>query len=185
MSNKIHEIFSRVGSALFISGLNHSHSGNMSLRCCEKIYITWTGSMKGFLKKSDILCVDLNRPSPLDAAASSEINVHRAIYRFTGVQAVIHTHPPITTALAFRRAKIIPMDVEGRITLPGIPVLKYRKPTASEELGNKLPPLLKKHHSVIIKGHGVFSAGNSLEDAFHYASLTEHISKIIYYAMLT
>jgi L-fuculose-phosphate aldolase len=68
--------------------------------------------------------------------------------------------------------------------MPKIPVLKCLKATASKELEKNLPPLLKKYRSAIIKGHGLFSVGQSLEEAFHYATLTEHIAKIIYYTKI-
>lgn len=181
MSNKILEKFQLVGKALFTLGLNHSHSGNISFRKNDKIYITRRGSMKGFLKSSDIICLSFNK-SPKDCLASTEVNVHKAIFRNTPARAIVHCHPPIATALSLIRKEIIPLDVEGRIALPKIPILKCLKATASRELEENLPPLLAKYHSVIIKGHGIFSIGASLEDAFHYATLTEHIAKIQYYA---
>ena len=180
LSNKIAELFRQIGSALFIRGLNHSHSGNLSIRIGNKIYITRRGSMKGFLKRNDIICTGI-KPSPKDKLASTEINVHRAIYNTITAGAIVHCHPPITTALAFSRNEIIPIDVEGLISLPKIPVLECIKATASKELEEKLPPLLHKYKSVVVKGHGIFTVGQTLEDAFHYATLTEHISAILYY----
>ncbi|MEW6027626.1 MAG: class II aldolase/adducin family protein [Planctomycetota bacterium] len=175
------KIFRQIGNALFISGLNHSHSGNISLRTGNKIYITRRGVNKGFLTKKDIVRTGMNK-SRNDYLDSTEVNVHRAIYRATPAKAIIHCHPPIATALSLSRKEIIPADVEGRIALPKIPVLKCQKATASKELENNLPPLLKKYHSAIVRGHGVFCIGQSLEEAFHYATLTEHIAKILYYA---
>jgi L-fuculose-phosphate aldolase len=178
--NHIQRKIQLVGNALFTLGLNHSHSGNISFRKGRKIYITRRGSMKGLLEPADIICLGLE-DSARDKIASTEVNVHKAIFRNTQANAIVHCHPPISTALSLIKNKIIPLDVEGRIALPKIPVLKCLKATASKELENKLPPLLEKYRSVIIKGHGLFSIGESLEEAFHYATLTEHISKIIYY----
>jgi len=180
MSNKILEKFQLVGNALFIMGLNHSHSGNISFRNGNKIYITRRGSMKGFLKSSDIIRIGWEK-SATDNLSSTEVNVHKAIFRNTSALAIVHCHPPIATALSLLRNEIIPIDVEGRLALPKIPVLKCRKATASKELEENLPPLLGKYHSAIIKGHGLFSVGQSLEEAFHYATLTEYIAKILYY----
>jgi L-fuculose-phosphate aldolase len=180
LSNKILMKFREIGNACFTTGLNYSHSGNISLFINNKIYITRRGVMKGFLKGNDIVCVKTCK-SNNDYLASSEIGVHRAIYKATDAKAIIHTHPPITIAMAFIKNQIKPIDLEGKIILPTIPVLKCRHATASRELEEKLPPLLKKYHSVIIKKHGVFSIGKSLGEAFHYASLTEYVSKVLYY----
>lgn len=177
------KIFKQIGNALFISGLNHSHSGNISLKTGDKIYITRRGVMKGFLRKEDIIHTGIKNTWN-DYLDSTEINVHRAIYRMTSSKAIVHCHPPIAIALSLIRNEIIPIDVEGLIAMPKIPVLKCLKATASKELEQNLPPLLKKHQSVLIKGHGLFAVGQSLEEAFHYATLTEHIAKILYYTKI-
>jgi len=181
LSNKTFKIIHQIGNALFLRGLNHSQSGNISMRIGNKIYITRRGSMKGFLEKSDIVTVGM-KESANDKIASTEMIVHRSIYNQTDAKAIIHCHAPITTALAFSRDEIIPMDLEGSIALPKIPVLNATHATASKELAEKLPPLLIKYHSVVVKGHGIFTMGEKLEDAFHYATLTEYISTILYYA---
>jgi len=161
-------------------GINTSHSGNISLRRGDIIYITRRGSMKGFLTNKDIITIGL-KPSIKDSAASTEAIVHRSIYLNTNAKAVIHTHPPIATAFSFRNSEIKPIDLEGSLLLPRVPVLNCLKPTASKELADKLPQMLKKSPSVLVKRHGLFCIGQTLEDAFHYTSLTEHAAKIIYF----
>lgn len=181
VSTKITKVFQQIGGACFIRGINTSHSGNISMRSGNVIYITRRGTMKGFLGAKDIITVGI-KPSARDAEASIEVAVHRAIYRHTTARAVLHTHPPVATGLSFRRTEIRPIDVEGSILLSKIPVLNCRQATASKELANKLPVLLKKYPAVIVKRHGLFCIGRSLEEAFHYTTLTEHAAEIIVYA---
>lgn len=181
VSTKITKVFQQIGWACFISGINTSHSGNISVRSGNKIDITRRGSMKGFLTARDIITIGI-KPSRADKHASTEANIHRAIYQNTNARAVLHTHPPIATGLSFRQSDIRPIDVEGSILLPQIPVLKCLKPTASRELATKLPVLLRKYPAVLVKGHGLFCIGATLEEAFHHTTLAEHAAKIITYA---
>ncbi|MFH1228178.1 MAG: class II aldolase/adducin family protein [Planctomycetota bacterium] len=180
LSTKIVKEFQKIGQAAAQMGINTSHSGNISMRQGKTIYITRRGSMKGFLTSKDIITVGL-KPSAKDSLASTEVIVHRSIYLNTNAKVVVHTHPPIATAFSFREKEIKPIDLEGSLLLPRVPVIECLKPTASKELASKLSLMLKKSPAVLIKRHGLFCIGQTLEDAFHYTSLTEHAAKIIYF----
>ena len=49
-----------------------------------------------------------------------------------------------------------------------------------DEVAKKMPELISKYKAVVVKGHGVFAAGKTLEEACMYLSVTENASKIIY-----
>ncbi|MCL2389244.1 MAG: class II aldolase/adducin family protein, partial [Elusimicrobia bacterium] len=122
MSKKIIDEIIFCGKLLYEQGLNHSHSGNLSIRAGDKIFIKKRGAMLGHLKQSDIVKVNL-RDNKLDSEASVEVNVHRAIYLgCPEVSAVAHAHTIYATALSFKLKEIIPADSEGKLYLPHIPV---------------------------------------------------------------
>ncbi|MGB3477568.1 MAG: class II aldolase/adducin family protein, partial [bacterium] len=81
------------GRRIVQAGLDHSHYGNISKRVGDRILISATHSMLDNLE-DDIVEVSLAGPSPLDEKASMELPMHRAIYRDTDAQAVIHGHTP-------------------------------------------------------------------------------------------
>ena len=174
------EELKRIGSAVYQAGLNNSHSGNMTVRVGNRILVTRRGSMLGFLKEGDIIETGLEHNDSGIALASSEVAVHRAIYKGTSALAILHTHPITATALSILQDEIIPIDVEGSYYLRRIPVLKFEFGTGSVEMEKDLPKALKNYKVVMVKGHGAFSVGQFLEEAFQYAHMLENISQIIY-----
>jgi L-fuculose-phosphate aldolase len=173
------EEFKKIGKAIFLAGLNNSHSGNISVRVGERILITRRGSMLGFLGDGDVVETGLERNDSAIALASTEIDVHRGIYKGTSALAVLHTHPLMATALSILEDEIIPIDVEGSYYLRRIPVLGFEYGTSSKEMAEELPKALKKYKIVMVKGHGAFSVGATLEEGLHYAHMLENIAQII------
>lgn len=174
------EEFKKIGRATFETGLNNSHSGNISVRVGNKILITRRGSMLGYLKDEDIIETGLEHDDSGIALASSEVGVHRAIYKGTSALAIVHTHPVTATALSLIYDEIIPIDVEGSYFHRRIPVLAFEYSSGSREMEEELPKALKNYKVVMVKGHGAFSIGDFLEEALYYAHSLENIAKIIF-----
>jgi L-fuculose-phosphate aldolase len=177
------EQFVKAGRDLASEGLIHSTAGNMSMRKGDLIYITRHGSHMGDLKYSDVAKVNLlNDKKDVQADASVEIKVHRAIYNFDPeVSAIIHAHPPYGIVLSFDSEKIKCIDCEGQFYLPEVPVLLQCAETiGSECVEENLPRLISRNKVAVIRGHGVFSCGKSLEEAFSYISVLESACQIIY-----
>ena len=101
----------KIGKFLFQEGLNHSHSGNLSIRHNDQVYITKTGSMLFNLTQDDIVTGSIGVPHIKDA--SMEYIVHRAIYINSNAKAIVHCHPIFTTVLSLYFDEIEPMDAEG------------------------------------------------------------------------
>lgn len=172
--------FKHVGGALYRRGLENSHSGNMSVKVGDRILITRRGSQLGFLSEQDIVETGLEKDDSGIALASSEVGVHRAIYRETTALAVVHTHQIAATALSLLQDEIIPVDVEGGYILRKIPVVACKEGSGSKEMEEKIPQALKDYKIVMLKGHGAFATGDHLEEAWHYSETLQNISKIIY-----
>jgi len=169
----------KFGRDLFLQGLNNSHSGNISVRHRNYIYITRHGARIGDLALKDIVAVNLN-DTKKDGNASLETKVHRAIYLANAkIQAVIHAHPPHAVALSLNFGTIVPVDMEGKYYVPEIPILEECDNTvSSDSVAEHLPPMFEKYKVVIVKGHGSFAAGKNLEEAYLYTSVCESASKI-------
>jgi len=172
--------FQMAGSGLFTAGLNNSHSGNISVRCGDKIIITRRGSMLGRLQEEDLIETGLDKNDCHIALASTEIRVHRAIYRNTQALAIVHAHPTSAVALSLVEDDIIPVDSEGSYLLHRIPVISAEFAIGSNELEKTLPEALKEYKIVMVKGHGSFAAGQLIEEAYQYTASLEHSCRIIY-----
>ncbi len=172
--------FSQIGRDLFVQGVNSSHSGNMSVRQGDRLVITRRGSMLHNLKESDLIETGLDKNDSHIALASTEVGVHRSIYKNTSALAIVHAHPVYATALSLVQDEIIPIDSEGQYLLHRIPVIGFEHTVGSEEVARVLPDFLKEYKIVMVRGHGSFAVGQLLEEAYQWTSSLENICKIIY-----
>lgn len=173
--------FQRFGRDLFLAGLNSSHSGNLSVRFGDRIVITRRGSMLGQLEvERDLIETGLEKNDSNVILASTEVGVHRAIYRGTSALAVVHAHPVHAITLSLLEEEIIPLDSEGAYLLHKVPVIGSKHTIGSRELEEKLPIMLRKYKIVIVRGHGSFAVGQMLEEAYQWTSCLESVCRIIY-----
>ena len=85
--------FREAGRALFSLGLLREQEGNLSTWEGERLTITRTRSRLFDLQETDVLRGTLDDPP---AEASSDLEIHAAMYRANGPGAVVHAHPPGT-----------------------------------------------------------------------------------------
>ncbi|MCL6610898.1 MAG: aldolase [Peptococcaceae bacterium] len=173
------KIFQQVGRDLFTAGLNNSHSGNLSARLGDRLVITRRGSMLAHLEEEDLIETGLEKDDVNTPLASTEIGVHRAIYLKTPALAVVHAHPPHAVALSLLGDEIVPVDAEGLYLLPRVPVLSPRQAIASKELEETLPEVLREYRAAVVRGHGSFAAGRTLEEAYKWTASLQHSCRIL------
>jgi L-fuculose-phosphate aldolase len=175
--------FGDIGRDLFLRGLVSSHAGNMSVRNGQRILITRTKSMLGRLMADDIVDVDAVGTGPEDGRASSELIVHRAVYRATRAGAIVHAHPPYATLLSMLRDELCPVDSEGCYLLENVPVVSVGKTitVGLPESARAVSEALRKHRVVMLQGHGSFAIGETLEDAYMLTSSLEASSFYLYH----
>jgi len=178
----VHEEFAKIGKDLFYSGLVSSHGGNMSVRVGDRVLITRRGSMLAHLGERDVIETGLEKDDSGVLLASSEVGVHRAIYRETSALAIVHTHPPYATALSLAEDEIVPLDSEASYLLHKVPVVSAERTVGSVEMEEVLPAALKEYKIVMLRGHGAFAVGQMLEEAFQWSSSLEASARIIYLA---
>ncbi len=176
--------FNKFGKKLVQYGLTHSHFGNMSVRVGDKMFITRSGSMLDELDENQVVEVHLHKPTSFDIIASSELIVHREIYKNTSALAIIHAHSPfaIILSLLIDEKEIIPMDSESIYFLHEIPIITGK--VGSTELAHNAADALKDHKAVIIKGHGTIAIGKILEEAYVHTCCVEHACKVKYFVDL-
>jgi len=102
--------FQTVGSDLYTRGMVSVHGGNLSLRQEDKLVITRSGSRLGYLQQSDLIETGIATDDENTRLASTEIGVHRAIYKKTLFKAVVHSHPIHAVALSFTGDRVLPQD---------------------------------------------------------------------------
>jgi len=181
IDNETFKSFDLVGKDLSNRGLVSSHSGNMSMRSGGKIIITRRSAMLGWLQPEDLVVIDLEEEDPHSGLiASTEANVHRNIYMQTDAMAIVHAHAPCSTALSMIEDELTCIDAEGMYLYKKIPVVECDVPVGSYEVAEKIAPALINYPAAIIRSHGIFAKGITLEDALGILTGVEQSADIRY-----
>jgi L-fuculose-phosphate aldolase len=176
----------KYGRKIVEAGLAHSHFGNVSKRVGDQMLISTTGSMLDELE-GQIVTVPIDSASPdeLDVIASSEVNVHRAIYKATSALAILHGHSKYAVVMSMlckpgeqKQMQIVPEDSESMYFLHEIPVVTGG--IGSEELARNAAQALRDHKGVVVRGHGTFARGATVDEAFVILSSIEHACMVKY-----
>ncbi len=166
--------FKLIGRRLFAEHLVGGNFGNMSRREGDRGFlIKRTGAYLD--DPGEYVFVSFGGDVPQDA--SSEYRVHRAVYKRTPHLAIVHAHPPFTVAASLVRDSVIPLDSEGEMFCPVIPVISGNPGT--QALADNVADALVHSKLVIARGHGTFAAGKTLDEAFQLTSLAEHACKVL------
>jgi L-fuculose-phosphate aldolase len=170
-----------VGKELFSRGLQTTRSGNLSVRDGDRFIITQTGANLGHLSDSNFLSVGLADHSPIPPGASCETPLHRAIYLATDALAIVHAHPIHAIALAQVAAadRILPIHNEGLAGLKCIPIVETTVPGKDTgEVPDAIVAAFSQSCAVVVRGHGAFTVGASLDQACYKMMLLEDSCRI-------
>jgi L-fuculose-phosphate aldolase len=166
--------FERIGKRLFAEHLVGGNFGNISIRNEDAGFlIKHTGAYLDVAGELVFVPFEGNVPKE----ASSEYRVHREVYRKTSYRAIVHAHPPAAIAASLVLDRIVPEDSEGLMFCPVIPVVTGAP--GSQELADNVASALTSSPLAIVRGHGSFAAGKSLDEAYLYTSLAEHSCRVI------
>ncbi len=173
----------KYGKKMVSSGLVDSHFGNVSKRIGNNMLISLTGSMLDELE-GEIIEVPIFEESSIDIIASTEIKMHREIYKNSSALAILHGHSPFAVILSMtEKSDIIkPEDSESLYLLHEIPIVEGG--VGTEKLAETAAQRIKEHKGIIIRGHGTVAKGQTVDEAFVVLSSIEHSCKIKYYVDL-
>jgi len=171
--------FQEIGRDLYVADLVSSHGGNISIRLGDRLIIKRRGAMLGRLREEDLIETGLEKTDSAVMLASTELIVHRAIYLATRALAVVHAHPRTAIALSLSREEIVPIDNEASYMLHKVPVVAAEFASGSPELVEKVPAALQQYKIAMLRGHGCFSVGQTLDEAFQWVSCLEEACQII------
>ena len=177
--SSVYEVFRDVGRDLFVSGSVSSHGGNLSVVSGDRILITRRGAMLGRLAADDIVDTALSEPDERAEEASRELLVHRAIYEKTDAAAVCHAHPVHAIVRSLVCDEVVPIDSEGRFLLPRVPVFTFAMSIGSPDVAATVSAALREHRCVLVRGHGAFAAGSTLDEAYQWVSVLEVSCRIL------
>ena len=183
MTQQILDIGKRIWQREYVA----ANDGNITVKISDDEFLTTaTGVSKGFMTEEMIITVngkgDVIESNP-KFKPSSEVKMHMEVYKMRpDVGAVVHAHPPYTTAFAVLGQ---PLDKfilpEAIITLGVVPVAKYATPSTME-IPESIRPYLDKSDAFLLQNHGALTVGVDLETAYFRMETLEHYAKIMHLA---
>ncbi len=162
-----------VSRGLARSGLVVGTAGNVSARLGDLVAVTPTGSRLSSLRPAEIAVVELDGTQvsgPL--APTSELPLHLAVYRGYDAGAVVHTHPPMGTAIACV-ADELPCIHYALLALGGSVRVAPYATFGTDDLAHVVVEALEGRTAALLGGHGAVTYGDSLSDALDATELLE------------
>lgn len=159
-------------------GLSAGSSGNLSVRVPGGFLITPTGMSYESLQPEDLVEMALDGSvAPGQRRPSSEWHFHRDLYaQREELSAVVHAHPPWSTALACCRREIpafhYMVAVAGGHNIRCSPYALYGTP----ELSALALQAMEGRLACLLGNHGLLAAGHSLDHAFTVALQVEELA---------
>lgn len=177
-----------VGKLLYDRGYVAANDGNLSMKVePDRLLVTPSGVSKGRLTPDMLLVTDLEgNMLEGNRHPSSETKMHLAVYRGRpDVGAVVHAHPPVSTAFAVcRRGMETPYLSELVTGLGAVPCTPSFAMLSTDEVPRSVEPYLADHCAVLLANHGALTWGEDLWEAFDRMETVEHTAKILLNARL-
>lgn len=161
-------------------GLTPGLSGNISLRCGDKVIITATATANGYLDEDDFAVIDFSGNLLEGKKPSSEKFLHLEFYKQReDVNAIMHFHSPYLTSFAVSGQSLSePILPEIVYAFGEIPLAEYALPGSSELVENT-SKYFKDYSVILMQNHGVIAGGKSLKDVFFKLDTCENYAKTL------
>lgn len=158
---------------LAAEGLLIGTAGNVSARAGELVAVTATGAVLGGITADEVTIVDADgRVIAGELAPTSELELHLGIYRRYRAGAVVHTHAPMSTALACVLDEL-PCIHYQLLALGGpVRVAPYHT-FGTAELAQAVVAALDGRSGALMSNHGAVTTGGTLDQAVENALALE------------
>ncbi len=183
----------RVAKACRVLGkmeLSRALRGHISARIpkTERIFIRARGPAESgvrYTAEDEVVEIDLEgRPAagvPKGLRLPSELHIHTEILRARPeVNAVVHMHPPTVVLFTVTGTPLLP--IYGAYYPYGLSIALENPPTF--EMGRELSTAMAKARACLMRGHGITTVGESVEEACVTALSLNELATLNYQARL-
>ena len=173
-----------IGRRMYDKNFCAANDGNISCRAEDgNFWVTPSGVSKGFMTEEMLVKVDaagniLEKNG--DYKISSEIKLHLKVYEERpDMNAVVHAHPPVSTAFACARKPLNkPVVTEAVLILGEVPVAPFAVP-GTPELAETIVPHVHGHAACLLANHGALTWGKDLIQAYYRLETTEYYANMM------
>ncbi len=153
-------------------GNNDSHSGNGSVRIGDEFWITPTGACADTLTVGGLIRCSL--AGTCGEGASLDGPLHQQVYqRNPDARAVLHSHGPYSVAITLDGKPFCPVDFEGQLYFPEVPVITIPYVDYVEKAPALVSEQLATQRIVVVRGHGVYTCAERLDLAYKWSCSLE------------
>jgi len=181
---ELREMICEVGRRMYQKDMVAATDGNISARLGPDRYLcTPSGVSKGFMRPEGLIIADgQGKKIAGSGRVTSEFFTHLAAYEERpDIEAVVHGHPPMATALMIAgHGMAEPVIPELVMALGTIPTAAYATPGSKEGSG-VIREFIRKHDAVLIDRHGAVTVGATPLEAYFKLEKVEH-SALIYWS---
>lgn len=164
------EALCRTAQSLYVRGLTHGSTGNLSIRLDDGWLMSPTGVSLGELDPARLSRLDADGRHVSGDKPTKESFLHLVMYRQRpGSGAVVHLHSTHSVAISVL-AELDPADLLPPLTayyvmrIGTLPLVSYYPP-GDLGLADAVGGLAGKHHAMLLANHGPVVAGSSLAAA--------------------
>lgn len=197
----IDDLRERVAQACRVLGtlnLTKAATGHVSARLpgTDRVFIRARGQDElgvRYTTAGEVIEVDLDGRAignPPGLVAPSEVFIHTSLYRARpDVNAVVHVHPATVILFTICKKPLLPLfgayDPHAtKLALDGIPTYERSITITRPELGADLVRAIGSKHVCLMRGHGITTAHQSVEEAALDAIALNELATINYEAQL-
>jgi L-fuculose-phosphate aldolase len=163
-----------------LARLTPGRTGNLSVRDGDRFAVTPTGVAYDAFDAADVPVVDLDGERVAGRLKpSSEVQMHRHIYRGYGSDAIVHTHSPWATTMAVLRRELPPIHYMIVAVGKRVPVAEYA-PYGTEELAANVVAAMEEANTTasFIENHGLVVTADDIETALEHTTHVEDLSRL-------
>lgn len=163
---------------LAAEGLVVGTAGNVSAREGDRVAVTGTGVVLGACTADDVTVVSPTG-EVLEGALvpTSELGLHLGVYAGSDAAAVVHAHPPCSTAVACVLVEL-PVLHYQQLALGGeVRVAPYAT-FGTPALAAGVLAALEGRQAALMANHGSVAVGGSLDQAVEHALLLEWLAAL-------
>ena len=162
-------------------GLNDSHSGNASVRQGKRFWVTPTGACADTLKTDQLVPCSLQEDCAPGASLDSLL--HLMVYRRRAeARALLHSHGPYSVAMTLNGEDFVPVDFEGQYYFARVPVICIPYQEYVDRAPEAVSQVLSEHSIAVVRGHGVYAWGETLDRAYKWTCSLELSAKTAWLA---
>jgi ribulose-5-phosphate 4-epimerase/fuculose-1-phosphate aldolase len=170
---------------LYHRGCVTDKGGNLSVRSVERensVWITPSQINKCTLSADSMVLVDFDgKKIEGELKPSVESVYHAGLMRLrSDVNAVVHTHAPLSTAFGILDMEILPIDLDAVLVM-GYPKIPFAMAGSKDLAKNVFESIgSSKVSGGFLCNHGMLTVGKNLQLAAEKTLLVEHVLKILF-----